>query len=66
MFHVFYFGYWLLAIGDGPFALCLALIFWFCFIVFDFIRFMLLGSPPFSGDFAVMLVGYARRGSAES
>jgi hypothetical protein len=23
---------------------------------FDFIRFMLLGSPPFSGEFAVILV----------
>ena len=32
------------------------LIFWFCFIVFDFIRFMLLGSPPFSGGSVVMLV----------
>jgi hypothetical protein len=56
VFHVFFIvaiGYWQLAMG----RLLYALRFYSGFIsFFDFIRFMLLGSPPFSGGSAVMLV----------
>ena len=54
--------FFLLAIGNRQLAmgrLLYALRFYSGFIsFFDFIRFMLLGSPPFSGGSAVMLVGF--------